>query len=511
MAKEKKQEFVQHITPRDENFSQWYTDVVTQTDLMDYTPVRGCMALKPYGNRIWELIHEQLDQMFKDTGHENVSMPMLIPESLLLKEADHVEGFAPEVAWVTQGGTEKLQERLAVRPTSETIFCTMFSKWVQSYRDLPLKYNQWCSVMRWEKTTRPFLRTAEFWWQEGHTVHATAEEAEEETQMMLNVYKTFCEKNLAIPVFAGQKSDKEKFAGARATYSVEAMMQDGKALQAGTSHNFGTNFAVPFNIQYLSKDSKLEYCHETSWGVSTRLIGAIIMTHGDERGLKLPPMIAPFQAVILPIAAHKGGVLEACGKLYDEIKKAGFRVKLDDRDNVSPGWKFNEWELKGVPVRVELGPKDIENGVATVMRRDTFEKSTIPLDNLAEEIKKLLDSRGLAYKDLGTNTTDSVDYPVYGEAAARAVASGECDRAIIICGTGIGISITANKVHGIRAALCGDCFSAEATRLHNDANILALGARVVGEGLALKIVDTFLDTPFSNDERHIRRISKIEP
>jgi len=390
MAKEKKQEFVQHITPRDENFSQWYTDVVTQTDLMDYTPVRGCMALKPYGNRIWELIHEQLDQMFKDTGHENVSMPMLIPESLLLKEADHVEGFAPEVAWVTQGGTEKLQERLAVRPTSETIFCTMFSKWVQSYRDLPLKYNQWCSVMRWEKTTRPFLRTAEFWWQEGHTVHATAEEAEEETQQMLNVYKTFCEKNLAIPVFAGQKSDKEKFAGARATYSVEAMMQDGKALQAGTSHNFGTNFAVPFEIQYLSKEGKLEYCHETSWGVSTRLIGAIIMTHGDERGLKLPPMIAPFQAVILPIAAHKGGVMEKCEEVFAALKAAGIRVKLDDRDNVSPGWKFNEWELKGVPVRVEMGPRDIENGVATVMRRDTFEKFTLPLDNLAQEMQKLL-------------------------------------------------------------------------------------------------------------------------
>ena len=266
MAKEKKQEFVQHITPRDENFSQWYTDVVTQTDLMDYTPVRGCMVLKPYGNRIWELIHEQMDAMFKETGHENVSMPMLIPESLLLKEAEHVEGFAPEVAWVTQGGVEPLQERLAVRPTSETIFCTMFSKWVQSWRDLPLKYNQWCSVMRWEKTTRPFLRTAEFWWQEGHTVHATAEEAEAETQQMLNVYRTFCEENLAMPVFAGQKSEKEKFAGAQATYSIEAMMQDGKALQAGTSHNFGTNFSVPFNIQYLSKGA--------SWNTATKPAGA---------------------------------------------------------------------------------------------------------------------------------------------------------------------------------------------------------------------------------------------
>ena len=390
MANDKKQEFVQHITPRDKDFSQWYTDVVTQTDLMDYTPVRGCMAMKPYGNRIWELIHELMDAEFKKTGHENVSMPMLLPESLLLKEADHVEGFAPEVAWVTQGGTEPLQERLAVRPTSETIFCTMFSKWVHSWRDLPLKYNQWCSVMRWEKTTRPFLRTAEFWWQEGHTVHATAEEAQEEAMTMLNVYHDFCENALSIPVYSGRKSDKEKFAGAQATYSVEAMMQDGKALQAGTSHNFGTNFSVPFNIQYLSKEGKLEYCHETSWGASTRLIGAIIMTHGDERGLKLPPAVAPIQVVILPIAAHKGGVMEKCEEVYSALNAAGLRVKLDDRDFVSPGFKFNEWELKGVPVRVEVGPRDIENGVATVVRRDTFEKTTIALDQLAAELPKLL-------------------------------------------------------------------------------------------------------------------------
>ena len=391
MAKEKKQEFVQHITPRDENFSQWYTDVVTQTDLMDYTPVRGCMALRPYGNRIWELIHEELDRRFKETGHENAAMPMLIPESLLLKEAEHVEGFAPEVAWVTHGGTEKLQERLAVRPTSETIFCTMFAKWVQSWRDLPMKYNQWCSVMRWEKTTRPFLRTSEFWWQEGHTVHATAEEAQEETLQMLGVYRDFCEQVLSIPVFSGQKSEKEKFAGARATYSVEAMMQDGKALQAGTSHNFGTNFAEPFGIQYLDKDGALKYCHETSWGVSTRLIGAIIMTHGDERGLRLPPRVAPFQCVLLPIAAHKGGVTEKCHEILETLKKAGLRVKLDDRDNVSPGWKFNEWELKGVPLRIEIGPRDIENGVATCARRDTNEKFTLPLDTLAEGVQKVLD------------------------------------------------------------------------------------------------------------------------
>ena len=391
MAKQSKQEFVQHITPRSENFSQWYTDVVLQTDLMDYGPVRGTIAMKPYGNRIWELIKETLDKRFIETGHENVAMPMLIPESLLLKEAEHVEGFAPEVAWVTQGGNEVLAERLAVRPTSETLFCTMFAKWVHSWRDLPMKYNQWCSVMRWEKTTRPFLRTSEFWWQEGHTVHATAEEAQEETLLMLEIYRELCEDALAIPVFTGQKSEKEKFAGARATYSVEAIMQDGKALQAGTTHNFGTNFSEPFEIKYLSKEGDLKYCYGTSWGVSTRLIGAVIMTHGDERGLKLPPRIAPFQAVILPIAAHKGGVMEHCEKSFSQLKEAGVRVKLDNRDNVSAGWKFNEWELKGVPLRLEIGPRDIENGVATYMRRDTFEKGTLLLDNLADEVKKLLD------------------------------------------------------------------------------------------------------------------------
>ena len=386
-----KQEFVQHITPREENFSQWYTDVVKMADLMDYTPVRGCMALKPYGNRIWELIREELDRRFQETGHENVSMPMLIPESLLLKEAEHVEGFAPEVAWVTQGGGETLPERLAIRPTSETMFCTMFSQWVHSWRDLPMKYNQWCSVMRWEKTTRPFLRTAEFWWQEGHTVHATAEEAQEETLLMLEVYRSFCEDVLSIPVFSGRKSDKEKFAGASATYSVEAMMQDGKALQAGTTHNFGTNFSVPFDIKYQNKEGALEYCHETSWGMSTRLIGAIIMAHGDERGLKLPPDVAPFQVVILPIAAHKGGVMEKCGEAFLALKAAGIRVKLDDRDHLSPGWKFNEWELKGVPLRLEIGPRDIENGAASYMRRDTFEKGTLKLDSLVPGVKALLD------------------------------------------------------------------------------------------------------------------------
>lgn len=391
MAKQDKNQFVQHITSRSENFSQWYTDVVTMADLMDYTPVRGCMALKPYGYAIWELIQKELDSRFKATGHENVSMPMLIPESLLLKEAEHVEGFAPEVAWVTQGGNEPLQERLAVRPTSETIFCTMYAKWLHSWRDLPMKYNQWCSVMRWEKTTRPFLRTAEFLWQEGHTIHATDEEAQEETLQMLEVYREFSEDVASVPVYCGQKSEKEKFAGARATYSIEAMMQDGKALQAGTTHNFGTNFTEPFEVKFLDKDGTLKHAYETSWGVSTRMIGAIIMTHGDERGLKLPPKLAPIQVVIVPVAAHKGGVIEKCEEVHAQLKALGLRVKLDDRDHVSPGWKFNEWELKGVPVRLEIGPRDIENGVVMASRRDTYEKSTLALDALETLIPALLD------------------------------------------------------------------------------------------------------------------------
>ena len=413
MAKDK-QEFVTHITPRSEDFSQWYTDVIKQTELCDYAPVRGCMVIRPYGYAIWERIQAEMDARFKETGAQNVYFPMLIPESLLLKEAEHVEGFAPEVAWVTQGGQEQLQELLAIRPTSETIFCSMYSKWVQTWRDLPMMYNQWCSVMRWEKATRPFLRTSEFLWQEGHTIHATAEEAEEETLRMLEVYRQVAEDVLAIPVYVGRKSDKEKFAGARATYSMEAMMQDGKALQAGTSHNFGTNFAEAFDIRYQSKEGKLEYVNETSWGISTRLIGALIMTHGDERGLRLPPKVAPVQAVILPIAAHKGGVMEACTELRDTLKKAGFRVKLDDRDTVSPGFKFNDWELKGVPVRLEVGPRDLENGVVTVFRRDTLEKFTLPLGEIAEklgglleEIQQTLFDQAKAFRDERTVTVNS--------------------------------------------------------------------------------------------------------
>ena len=390
MAKKNEQEFVQHITPRSVDFSQWYTDVILQTGLCDYAPVRGCMIIKPYGYAIWERIQAEMDKRFKATGHENCYMPMLIPESLLLKEADHVEGFAPEVAWVTQGGTEPLAERLAVRPTSETIFCTMYAKWVQSWRDLPLKYNQWCSVMRWEKSTRPFLRTSEFLWQEGHTIHATAEEAEQETMQMLDVYREVAEDVLALPVYCGRKSEKEKFAGAQATYSMEAMMHDGKALQAGTSHFFGTNFSEAYGIQFLSKEGKLEYAQETSWGVSTRLIGAIIMTHGDERGLRLPPQVAPIQVVVLPIAAHKPSVLEGAKAIADRLSAIGVRVKFDDRDTVSPGWKFNEWEMKGVPVRLEVGPRDLENGQVMVARRDTFEKFSLPMEGLEGAITDLL-------------------------------------------------------------------------------------------------------------------------
>jgi prolyl-tRNA synthetase len=388
--KRKEQEFVAHITPRSEDFSQWYTDVILKSELVDYAPVRGCMVVRPYGYGIWELIQAELDARFKATGHKNVYFPMLIPESLLLKEAEHVEGFAPEVAWVTHGGSEQLTERLAIRPTSETLFCAMYAKWVHSWRDLPMLYNQWCTVVRWEKSTRPFLRTSEFLWQEGHTIHATAGEAEAETLKMLEVYREFSENVLAIPAFVGLKSDKEKFAGARATYTFEAMMQDGKALQSGTSHNFGTNFTEAFNIQYLNKEGALEYVHETSWGASSRLIGAIIMTHGDERGLILPPKAAPIQAVLLPIAAHKPGVMEKAAEVYEALKVDGLRVELDDRDTVSAGWKFNEWELKGVPLRLELGPRDIEAGMITCARRDTLQKSQLSLDGLAKAVNDIL-------------------------------------------------------------------------------------------------------------------------
>ena len=388
MAQQKK--MVEEITSMDEDFAKWYTDVVKKAELCEYTSVKGCMVIRPYGYAIWENIQHIMDSMFKATGHENVCMPMFIPESLLEKEKDHVEGFAPEVAWVTHGGSEKLEERLCVRPTSETLFCEHYANIVHSYRDLPKLYNQWVSVVRWEKTTRPFLRTREFLWQEGHTIHATAEEAQEETIRMLNVYAEFCEKYLAMPVVKGVKTAKERFAGAEDTYTIEALMHDGKALQSGTSHYFGDGFAKAFDIQFTGKDNKLHHPFQTSWGTTTRLIGAIIMTHGDDNGLVLPPAVAPIQLVIIPIASHKEGVLDKANELKNKL--AGVcRVKLDDSDN-SAGWKFAEYEMKGVPLRLEIGPKDIENNRCVVVRRDNGEKIFVSLDELETKIPELLEA-----------------------------------------------------------------------------------------------------------------------
>ncbi|AOT71142.1 proline--tRNA ligase [Geosporobacter ferrireducens] len=389
MAKKEK-EFVQDITPMEVDFPQWYTDVILKTDLVDYSPVRGFMVIKPYGYAIWENIQKYMDKRFKDTGHKNCYFPLLIPESLLKKEEEHVEGFAPEVAWVTHGGKEELPERLCVRPTSETIICSMYAKWLKSYRELPYLYNQWCSVVRWEKTTRPFLRTSEFLWQEGHTLHETYDEAQAETLQMLQIYKETAENLMAIPVVTGRKSDKEKFAGAYATYTMEALMHDGKALQAGTSHNLGQHFTKAFEITFLDRNGEIQNPYHTSWGVSTRLIGGIIMVHGDNRGLVLPPRVAPIQVVMIPIAQHKEGVLD---KVY-ELKKAlgdEIRIEIDDSENYSPGWKFNEWEMKGVPIRIEVGPRDIENNQVVIFRRDTLEKQPVSMDGLKETVEKLLD------------------------------------------------------------------------------------------------------------------------
>ena len=382
---------VEAITSMEEDFAQWYTDVVKKADLIDYTSVKGCMVFKPAGYAIWELIQSQMDARFKETGVENVYLPMFIPESLLEKEKDHVEGFAPEVAWVTMGGLQPLQERMCVRPTSETLFCDFYKNEVHSYRDLPKNYNQWCSVVRWEKETRPFLRSREFLWQEGHTIHATAEEAEERTIKMLNVYADFCEQVLAIPVVKGQKTEKEKFAGAMATYTIEALMHDGKALQSGTSHNFGDGFARAFGIQFTDKDNTLKYPFQTSWGTTTRLIGAIIMVHGDNSGLVLPPRVAPTQVMIVPIRQQAEGVLEKAEEIRQALAAAGIRVKVDDTEK-SRGWKFAEQEMRGIPVRVEIGPKDIEAGKAVIARRDTGEKQEVTITELAAKIPALLDT-----------------------------------------------------------------------------------------------------------------------
>jgi len=383
-------DFVKEITNIEDDFAKWYTDIVLKTELADYTATKGCIAIKPYGYAIWENIQKYADQKFKETGVENVYLPVLISENLLKKEEDHVEGFAPEVAWVTNAGGEDLDEKYCIRPTSETMFCELYSKWLNSWRDLPMVYNQWCNVLRWEKETRPFLRSREFLWQEGHTIHETAKEARERTIQMLEVYADVIENLLAIPVLKGRKTEKEKFAGAEETYTVECLMHDGRALQSGTSHYFGQNFTKPFDIKFQNRDGKEEYAYQTSWGISTRLIGGIIMAHGDNRGLKLPPKVAPIQVVIVPIAQHKDGVLDKANELFVELKK-DFRVKLDDRDNYSTGFKFNDWEMRGVPIRVEMGPRDIENGVAIVVRRDTLEKETVEISKLSNRISELLE------------------------------------------------------------------------------------------------------------------------
>ncbi len=406
MAQEKKQ--VQQITDMEVDFAQWFTDVCKKAELIDYSSIKGMFIYRPYGYAIWENIQRELDGQFKATGHENVAMPMLIPESLLQKEKDHVEGFAPECAWVTYGGSDKLEERYCIRPTSETLFCEHFKNIIHSHRDLPKLYNQWCSVLRWEKTSRPFLRHREFLWQEGHTMHATEEEARAETHQMLNIYADFLENVLAMPVLKGQKTDKEKFNGAEETYTVECMMHDKKALQSGTSHYFGDGFAKAFDITFTGKDNQPHYPHQTSWGVSTRMIGGIIMTHGDNNGLVLPPRIAPTQVIMIPVAQHKEGVIEANTAVMDRLKAAGFRVKMDDSDH-APGWKFAEYEMKGVPLRLELGPKDIEKNQCVLVRRDNGEKTFVSLDGIEETVARMLDSihDGLyakAKKNLEDNT-----------------------------------------------------------------------------------------------------------
>ncbi len=396
---------VEAITPIDKDFAQWYTDICLKAELVDYSSVKGFTILRPYGQAIWENIQRIMDARFKETGHENVAMPLLIPESLLQKEKDHVNGFAPEVAWVTRGGSEELEEPLCIRPTSETLFCDHFSRVLHSWRQLPLLYNQWCSVVRWEKSTRPFLRTREFWWQEGHTIHETAEEAMQETRKMLDIYADVCEESLCMPLLKGQKTESEKFAGAEATFAIEAMMHDGKGLQAGTSHFFGDGFSKAFDVTFTGRDGKLQYPFETSWGVSTRLIGGIIMTHGDNEGLVLPPDIAPYQVVIVPVASHKEGVLDKAYELKKRLSSF-VRVHLDDRDQ-SPGWKFSEWEMRGVPLRLEIGPKDIEKDQCVLVRRDNREKSFVPLADLETHIPSLLAALAKSiYEKAASNQTN---------------------------------------------------------------------------------------------------------
>ena len=382
--------FVKEITNIDEDITKWYTDIVLKAELADYAETKGCIAIKPYGFAIWENIKEYTDKSFKKTGVKNVYFPVLIPESLLQKEKDHVEGFAPEVAWVTEAGGEKLEEKLCIRPTSETVISTMYSKWLSSWRDLPFVYNQWCNVLRWEKETKPFLRSREFLWQEGHTIHETEEEARKRTLQMLEIYKDVFENLLAIPTISGEKTEKEKFAGAETTYTIETMMYDGKALQSATSHYFGQNFTKAFDVKFQNREGKEEYAYQTSWGMTTRTIGAIIMAHGDNRGLKLPPKVAPIQAVIVPVAMHKDGVKEKANELFEMLNEK-YRMEIDLRDQYSPGYKFNDWEMRGVPVRIELGPRDIEAGVAVLVRRDNGEKIQVELKNINAKLQEVLD------------------------------------------------------------------------------------------------------------------------
>ena len=412
MAKDQRN--VEAITPMEEDFAKWYTDICLKAELVDYSSVKGFTILRPYGYAIWENIQKLVDAELKRTNHVNVAMPGLIPENLLKKEGELVEGFAPEAAWVTMGGSEKLEERMALRPTSETMFCDHWSHVLHSYRELPMLYNQWCSVVRWEKTTRPFLRTREFWWQEGHTIHETAEEAIAETEMILNIYADLCRDKLAMPVVRGRKTDKEKFAGAEATYTIESMMKDRKALQAGTSHYFGDKFSRAYDVTFTGRDNTLQYPFQTSWAVTTRLVGAIIMTHGDNHGLVLPPAIAPIQVAVIPVAQHKPGVLDAAAAIRDRLTAAGLRVKMDDSDQ-SPGWKFAQYEMKGVPVRVEIGPRDMEKEQCCIARRDTGEKTFVPLADLESAVQATLQAvrdnlYDLAAKNLEDNTFDMTSW-----------------------------------------------------------------------------------------------------
>ncbi|MBQ8551537.1 MAG: proline--tRNA ligase [Clostridia bacterium] len=466
MANDKK--LVEAITSMDVDFAQWYTDICKKADLIDYSSVKGCMIIRPYGYAIWENIQKILDTRFKELGHENIYMPMFIPESLLQKEKDHVAGFAPEVAWVTHGGSERLTERMCVRPTSETLFCEHYANIIHSYRDLPKLYNQWCSVVRWEKTTRPFLRSREFLWQEGHTMHATAEEARAETVQMLNVYADFHEQDLAIPVIKGAKTPSDKFAGAEDTYAIEALMHDGKALQAGTSHYFGDGFAKAFDITYTDKENKIVHPFQTSWGVTTRMIGGIIMTHGDDNGLVLPPAVAPIQVVIIPVAAHKPGVIEAAQGLADRLK-SDFRVKLDDSDN-SPGWKYAEYEMKGVPVRIEIGPHDIEANQCVIVTRHDREKTVVSLDNLeaavAEKLQAVRDglyAKALANREKRTYNCETMDEIIEklaenGDGFVRAMWCGdpECeDKVKEVTGVGSRCIPLGEEAIGDKCVCCG--------------------------------------------------------